>query len=216
VGKVVAEVSISLDGYVAGPSPSLEEPLGKGGEQLHEWLVRLKTFRELHGMDAGDGDVDDDDELAAESVRAQGAVVMGRRMFSGGEGPWDADPNASGWWGDEPPFHKPVFVVTHHEREPLVLGETTFTFVTDGVGSAVEQARGSAPAELDVLVAGGADIIDQALAAGLVDELQLHVAPVLLGGGTRLFEGLGAERPRLELAAVRESPYVSHLRYRIS
>jgi dihydrofolate reductase len=214
VGKVVAEVSISLDGYVAGPNPSLEEPLGKGGELLHEWAVRLKTFRELHGMEGGD--VDSDDELMAESVRTQGAVVMGRRMFSGGDGTWESDPNASGWWGDEPPFHKPVFVVTHHEREPLVLGETTFTFVTSGVAAAVDQARSAAPSQLDVLVAGGADTIDEALAAGLVDELQLHVAPVLLGGGTRLFEGLGAERPRLELAAVRESPHVSHLRYRVS
>src|SRR5215472_13102234 len=144
MGKVVAEVSISLDGYVAGPT--LEEPLGEGGELVHEWIVRLKTFRELHGMEGGD--VDGDDELMAGSVRAQGSVVMGRRMFSGGEGPWEDDPNASGWWGDEPPFHKPVFVVTHHEREPLVLGETTFTFVTDGVAPAVERARGAAPAEL--------------------------------------------------------------------
>jgi dihydrofolate reductase len=214
MGKVVAEISISLDGYVAGPSPTLEEPLGKGGELLHEWAVRLKTFKELHGMEGGD--VDADDEVFAEYVRAQGAVVMGRKMFSGGEGPWEDDPKASGWWGDEPPFHKPVFVVTHHERAPLVLGETTFTFVTDGVAAAVEQARAAVPADRNVLVAGGADTIDQALAAGLVDELQLHVAPVLLGGGTRLFEGLGAERPRLELAAVRESPHVSHLRYRVS
>jgi dihydrofolate reductase len=213
VGKVVAEISISLDGYVAGPSPSLEEPLGKGGELLHEWVVRLKTFKEVHGMEGGD--VDEDDEIFAEYMHAQGAVVMGRKMFSGGAGPWDDDPKASGWWGDEPPFHKPVFVVTHHEREPLVLGETTFTFVTDGVAAAVEQARAVVPADRDVLVAGGADTIDQALAAGLVDELQLHVAPVLLGGGTRLFEGLGTERPQLELAAVRESPHVSHLRYRV-
>jgi dihydrofolate reductase len=214
MGRVVAEISISLDGYVAGPSPTLEEPLGKGGELLHEWVVRLKTFKELHGMESG-GAVDADDEVFAEYVQAQGAVVMGRKMFSGGEGPWEDDPKASGWWGDEPPFHKPVFVVTHHEREPLVLGETTFTFVTEGVAAAVEQARAAVPADRNVLVAGGADTIDQALAAGLVDELQLHVAPVLLGGGTRLFEGLGAERPRLELAAVRESPYVSHLRYRV-
>ena len=213
MGKVVAEISISLDGYVAGPNPTLEEPLGRGGELLHEWVVRLKTFKELHGMQGGD--VDTDDEVLAEYVRAQGAVVMGRGMFSGGEGPWEDDPRAFGWWGDEPPFHKPVFVVTHHEREPLVLGETTFTFVTDGVAAAVEEARAVVPPDRNVLVAGGADTIDQALAAGLVDELQLHVAPVLLGGGTRLFEGLGAERPRLELAAVRESPYVSHLRYRV-
>ena len=215
MGKVVAEISISLDGYVAGPSPTLEEPLGKGGEKLHDWVVRLKTFKELHGMEGG-GDVDADDEVFAEYTHAQGAVVMGRKMFSGGDGPWENDPKASGWWGDEPPFHKPVFVVTHHEREPLVLGETTFTFVTDGVVAAVEQARADVPADRNVLVAGGADTIDQALAAGLVDELQLHVAPVLLGGGTRLFEGLGAERPQLELAAVRESPYVSHLRYRVA
>jgi dihydrofolate reductase len=214
MGKVVAEISISLDGYVAGPSPSLEEPLGRGGEQLHEWAMRTKTFRELHGMEGGDDDPDG--ELLAESVQAQGAVVMGRRMFSGGEGPWEDDPNATGWWGDEPPFHKPVFVVTHQEREPLVLGETTFTFVTDGVSAAVEQARAVAAADREVLVAGGAETIDEALAAGLVDELQLHVAPVLLGGGTRLFEGLGAERPRLELVSVRESPHASHLRYRIA
>jgi dihydrofolate reductase len=214
VDGVVAEISISLDGYVAGPNPTLEEPLGRGGELLHEWAVRLKTFKELHGMEGGD--VDADDEVFAEYVHAQGAVVMGRKMFSGGEGPWEDDPKASGWWGDEPPFHKPVFVVTHHEREPLVLGDTTFTFVTGGVTEAVEQARAGVPADRNVLVAGGADTIDQALAAGLVDELQLHVAPVLLGGGTRLFEGLGAERPRLELVAVRESPYVSHLRYRVS
>jgi len=213
MGKVVAEISISLDGYVAGPNPTLEEPLGRGGELLHEWVVRLKTFKELHGMQGGD--VDTDDEVLAEYVRAQGAVVMGRGMFSGGEGPWEDDPRAFGWWGDEPPFHKPVFVVTHHEREPLVLGDTTFTFVTAGVTAAVEEARAVVPPDRNVLVAGGADTIDQALAAGLVDELQLHVAPVLLGGGTRLFEGLGAERPRLELAAVRESPYVSHLRYRV-
>jgi dihydrofolate reductase len=213
VGKVVAEISISLDGYVAGRNPSLDEPLGKGGELLHEWVVRLKTFKEVHGMEGGD--VDEDDEVFAEYIHAQGAVVMGRKMFSGGAGPWDDDPKASGWWGDEPPFHKPVFVVTHHDREPLVLGETTFTFVTDGVAAAVEQARLVVPADRDVLVAGGADTIDQALAAGLVDELQLHVAPVLLGGGTRLFDGLGTERPQLELAAVRESPHVSHLRYRV-
>jgi len=213
MGKVVAEISISLDGYVAGPSPTLEEPLGTGGEKLHEWVVRTKAFRELHGMEGGD--VDADGELLAESVQAQGAVVMGRRMFSGGEGPWEDDPNATGWWGEEPPFHKPVFVVTHQAREPLILGETTFTFVTDGVPAAVEQARAVAPADLDVLVAGGAETIDEALAAGLVDELQLHVAPVLLGGGARLFEGLGTERPQLELVAVRESPHVSHLRYRV-
>src|SRR3954451_11395310 len=112
MAKVTAEISVSLDGYVARPNPTLEEPLGRGGEQLHEWGVRTRTFQEIHGREGGD--VDSDDELLAQAVRAQGAVVMGRRMFSGGHGPWEDDPNAQGWWGEEPPFHKPVFVLTSH------------------------------------------------------------------------------------------------------
>jgi dihydrofolate reductase len=212
MGKVVAEITISLDGFVAGPNPTLEQPLGQGGDQLHEWAVRLKSWREPHGLPGGE--TGPDDELVAESLRAVGAVVMGRQMFSGGDGPWEDDANANGWWGDEPPFHKPVFVVTHHAREPLVLEGTTFTFVTDGLGSAIDDARAAA-AELDVLVAGGADTIDQAINAGVVDELQLHVAPVLLGSGTRLFDGVAPELPRFEITQVLESPLVTHLRYRV-
>lgn len=212
MGKVVAEISTSLDGYVAGPNPTLENPLGEGGEQLHEWAVRLKSWRETHGLP--DGESGPDDELLAESVAATGAVVMGRQMFSGGEGPWEDDANANGWWGDEPPFHKPVFVLTHHAREPLVLKGTTFTFVTDGLDSAVDDARAAA-AEQDVLVAGGADTIDQAIRAGLVDELQLHLAPVLLGAGARLFDGVAPALPRFEITQVIESPLVTHLRYRV-
>ena len=212
MGKVVAEISTSLDGYVAGPNPTLENPLGEGGEQLHEWAVRLKSWRETHGLP--DGESGPDDELLAESVAATGAVVMGRQMFSGGEGPWEDDANANGWWGDEPPFHKPVFVLTHHTREPLVLKGTTFTFVTDGLDSAIDDARAAA-AEQDVLVAGGADTIDQAIRAGLVDELQLHLAPVLLGAGARLFDGVAPELPRFEITQVIESPLVTHLRYRV-
>jgi dihydrofolate reductase len=212
MGKVVAEISTSLDGYVAGPNPTLENPLGEGGEQLHEWAVRLKSWREPHGLP--DGESGPDDELLAESVAATGAVVMGRQMFSGGEGPWEDDANANGWWGDEPPFHKPVFVLTHHAREPLVLKGTTFTFVTDGLDSAIDDARAAA-AEQDVLVAGGADTIDQAISAGLVDELQLHLAPVLLGAGARLFDGVAPELPRFEITHVIESPLVTHLRYRV-
>jgi dihydrofolate reductase len=212
MGKVVAEISTSLDGYVAGPNPTLENPLGEGGEQLHEWAVRLKSWRETHGLP--DGESGPDDELLAESVAATGAVVMGRQMFSGGEGPWEDDANANGWWGDEPPFHKPVFVLTHHAREPLVLKGTTFTFVTDGLDSAIDDARAAA-AEQDVLVAGGADTIDQAIRAGLVDELQLHLAPVLLGAGARLFDGVAPELPRFEITQVIESPLVTHLRYRV-
>jgi len=212
MSKVVAEISTSLDGYVAGPNPTLENPLGEGGEQLHEWAVRLKSWRETHGLP--DGESGPDDELLAESVAATGAVVMGRQMFSGGEGPWEDDANANGWWGDEPPFHKPVFVLTHHAREPLVLKGTTFTFVTDGLDSAIDDARAAA-AEQDVLVAGGADTIDQAIRAGLVDELQLHLAPVLLGAGARLFDGVAPELPRFEITQVIESPLVTHLRYRV-
>jgi dihydrofolate reductase len=212
MSKVVAEISTSLDGYVAGPNPTLENPLGEGGDQLHEWAVRLKSWRETHGLP--DGESGPDDELLAESVATTGAVVMGRQMFSGGEGPWEDDANANGWWGDEPPFHKPVFVLTHHAREPLVLKGTTFTFVTDGLDSAIDDARAAA-AEQDVLVAGGADTIDQAISAGLVDELQLHLAPVLLGAGARLFDGVAPAPPRFEITQVIESPLVTHLRYRV-
>jgi dihydrofolate reductase len=214
MGKVVAEISLSLDGYVAGPNPTHEKPLGESGDQLHEWAFPLKSWREPHGL-AG-GETGPDDELVAESLRATGAVVMGRRMFSGGEGPWENDSNAEGWWGDEPPFHKPVFVLTRHAREPLIMkGETTFVFVTEGVESAIEEARAAA-AEKDVLVAGGANTIDQTLNAGLLDELQLHVAPVLLGGGARLFAGVGPELPRFEVVHVLESPLATHLRYRVA
>jgi dihydrofolate reductase len=213
MGKVFAEISMSLDGYVAGPYPSLEKPLGEGGDQLHEWAFPLKSFREPHGLPGGETGPDDD--LVAESLRTTGAVVMGRRMFSGGEGPWDDDVNAEGWWGDEPPFHIPVFVLTQHAREPLAMkGGTTFTFVTDGVESAIEDARAAA-AEKNVSVAGGANVIDQCINAGLVDELQIHLAPVLLSDGARLFDGVGPELPRFELTQVHESPLVTHLRYRV-
>lgn len=212
MGKVTAEISVSLDGFVAGPNPSLEQPLGAGGEKLHEWVVRLKTWREMHGMDGGE--TGPDGEMVAESLRATGAVVMGRRMFSGGEGPWEDDPNADGWWGEEPPFHVPVFVATHHTREPLPMqGGTTFTFVTDGVESAVEQARAAA-GDKNVSVGGGASVIQQLMDAGLLDEIQIHLVPVLLGGGVRLLENVGvADLERTEFAS---SPTgVTHLRFRV-
>jgi dihydrofolate reductase len=139
---------------------------------------------------------------------------MGRRMFSGGAGPWEDDANANGWWGDEPPFRKPVYVLTHHERDALVFGETTFTFVTDGVESAVEQARVAA-GEKDVLVAGGAEAAQQVLGAGLLDEMQIHLVPVLLGGGTRLFESVVRPDAGLELSRVLDTPTATHLRYRV-
>jgi dihydrofolate reductase len=210
--QVKFDISTSLDGYVAGPAPDLEQPLGAGGEQLHEWALKLSAWRERHGR-AG-GEVDADNEVMAESVEGIGAYVMGRGMFGGGDGPWGDEP-WSGWWGEEPPFRAPVFVVTHHGRAPLPLeGGTTFHFVTEGVEAAVAQAQ-EAAGEGDVLISGGAGVIQQALRAGLVDEFQLHVAPVLLGGGTPLFAGLGPDDVRVEPVRVVASPSVTHLKYRV-
>lgn len=207
------EISTSLDGFVAGPNPSLENPLGEGGELLHEWVTRLASWRETHGMEGGERGTDDD--LLRESVAQSGAVIMGRRMFSSGQGPWEDDPKADGWWGEEPPFHAPVFILTHHERETVEKkGGTTFTFVTDGIESALDQARAGAGGK-DVYIAGGADVAQQYLKAGLVDEILLHVAPVILGGGTRLFEGVGPADAKVELAEVIDSPNVTHIRYRV-
>jgi dihydrofolate reductase len=207
------DISMSLDGFVAGPNPTLEQPLGEGGEQLHEWLTRLASWRQSHGL-AG-GETGTDDEVAKESIGRSGAFVMGRRMFSGGAGPWEDDPNADGWWGDDPPFHAPVFVLTHHARDPVAKQDgTTYTFVTDGIESALEQAR-SASGDRDIQVAGGASVVQQCLNAGLVDEFQVHVVPVFLGDGVRLFDDLGAQPNRLELTRVVDSPAATHLRYRV-
>ena len=205
------DISMSLDGYVAGPDPTLEEPLGAGGERLHDWVLRLAGWRELHGLEGGE--TGPDDELTRATWDRVGATVMGRRMFSGGAGAWEDDPNADAWWGDNPPFHHPVFVLTHHEREPVVKeGGTTFHFVTDGIESALEQARAAA-GDKDVGLSGGASVAQQYLRAGLLDELHIHVAPVLLGGGASLFGDLGADAPGLKLTKVVESPLVTHLSY---
>jgi dihydrofolate reductase len=214
MGKVTVDISVSLDGFVAGPNQTLEEPLGEGGERLHEWVFALASWRESHGR-AG-GEVNEDSKVVEEALRDTGATIMGRRMFSGGEGPWGEDPNADAWWGDEPPFHHPVFVLTHHPREPVEKeGGTTFTFVTEGIESALEQARAAAGGK-NVAVAGGAQAVQQYLKAGLIDELQLHLAPVFLGGGVRLFEDHTGARPaELEYARVVHSPAVTHLRYRV-
>ena len=211
MSKTFADISISLDGFVAGPNPSLDEPLGEGGEQLHEWAFRLASFRQSHGLEGGERGADDD--YYAEVLASTGAYVIGRLMFSGGEGPWEHDPKAGGWWGDDPPFHAPVFVLTHHPREPLLKeGGTSFTFVTEGIEAALEQARAAAAGK-DVGVAGGASVIQQYLKAGLLDELQVHVAPVLLGDGTLLFDRLGTGPVELEATRVIASPTVTHLRY---
>jgi dihydrofolate reductase len=202
-------ITMSVDGFVAGPNQTLEQPLGEGGEELHEWILGLESWRRLHGLEGGEAATDD--ELVREAHERTGAFVMGRRMFSGGDGPWEDDPNANGWWGDDPPFGAPVVVVTHHRREPLTLGTTTFTFV-EGIEEAVRQAR-EAARDQDVQVSGGASVAQQALDAGLLDELDIHVAPRLLGGGVRLFEDAG---PRaIELERVVASPHVTHLVYAV-
>jgi len=213
MGKLTFEVTMSLDGFIAGPNQTLEQPLGEGGERLHEWIYGLKNFRERHGLEGGETNADS--ELLEESMAGTGATLMGRRMFSGGAGPWEEDPNADGWWGADPPFRMPVFVLTHHARETVTKqGGTSFTFVTDGIESALEEARAAAE-EKDVAVAGGANVAQQYLNAGLLDELQIHVAPLLLGGGVRLFDNVDAERVRLEGTKAIESPPVTHLRYRV-
>jgi len=213
MSRLTFDITMSLDGFVAGPNAGFEHPLGEGGMRLHEWAFAMASWRESHGEPGGERGIDD--EVYEESVAGTGATIMGRRMFSGGEGPWDGDPNADAWWGDDPPFRMPVFVLTHHEREPLVKrGGTTFTFVTDGISSALEQARAAA-GEKDVAIAGGATVGQQYLRAGLVDEFQVHVAPMLLGDGVRLFDNLGPDLPKLECTRVIESPAVTHLRYRV-
>jgi dihydrofolate reductase len=201
---------MSLDGFVAGPNPSLEKPLGEGGDLLHEWAFAAASWREQHGLEGGEANADSD--VIEESLAATGAVVMGRRMFSGGEGPWEDDRRADGWWGEDPPFHVPVFVLTHHARETKVMeGGTSFTFVTDGIEAALEQARAAA-GEKDVLLAGGASVVQQYLKAGLLDEIQIHLVPVLLGDGASLFGRLGIEAVGLEITRVIASPAVTHIK----
>jgi dihydrofolate reductase len=210
MSEIRVHISVSADGYVAGPNQSLENPLGEGGEDLHDWVVALKAWRERHGL-AG-GEVNASTPVVEESLANVGAEIMGRGKFGGGPGPWGDDP-WRGWWGEEPPFHMPVFVLTRHEREPLTLSDTTFTFVTGGIESALEQAR-EAAAGKDVFIGGGASAINQYLAAGLVDVLELNIAPLVLGGGARLFEGVG---PELKLEQVRaiDAPSVTHVKYRV-
>ncbi|HWM64476.1 MAG TPA: dihydrofolate reductase family protein [Solirubrobacterales bacterium] len=211
MSKLRFQISVSLDGFVAGPNPSEEHPLGEGGEQLHEWALKLEAWRRSHGREGGETNAST--EVFEETLDNVGAILIGRNMFGGGPGPWGEDP-WQGWWGEEPPFHVPVFVLTHHEREPLEKqGGTTFTFVTDGIESALEQAKEAAGGK-DVSLGGGAEVAQQYLAVGLVDEFWLHVVPVLLGGGTRLFDNLAGAEVKLEPDRAVATPEVTHLHYR--
>jgi dihydrofolate reductase len=212
VAKFRFQISVSADGFIAGPNPSEADPLGEGGEQLHEWVIKLAAWRKPHGREGGE--VNASTTVMEEALENVGATVMGRNMFGGGPGPWGEQP-WEGWWGDEPPFRTPVFVLTHHEREPLEKqGGTTFTFVTDGVESALEQAKQAAGGK-DVALGGGADVAQQYLAAGLIDELDLNLVPVLLGGGTRLFDNLAGADIALEQVRTIEAPGVTHIKYRV-
>jgi dihydrofolate reductase len=209
MSSVTCQISISLDGFVAGPNQSLDDPIGVGGMRLHQWALATEAWRRQHGLDGGEPGPDSD--VVGEAVQGIGAYIMGRKMFGGGDGDWD--PDWTGWWGDDPPFHVPVFVLTHHAREPLEMqGGTTFHFVTDGIESALERARAAAGGG-DVAIAGGASAVRQYLAAGLLDELHLHIVPVLLGAGERLLDGVGD--PVLEPVEVVASPRVTHVKYRV-
>jgi dihydrofolate reductase len=211
VSRLRLKISMSLDGFVAGPAQSVEHPLGVGGMRLHEWVFPLSVWREPHGLDGGE--VNESSRVVEESVANIGATIMGRNMFGGHPGPWDASAPWTGWWGDNPPFHHPVFVLTHYARAPLVLdGGTTFTFVTDGIESALDQARRVAGGK-DVSLAGGAKAAQQYLAAGLVDEMEINLVPTLLGGGERLFDGVGDDLHGLELVRTVATPRVTHLKF---
>ena len=203
-------ISMSFDGYTSGPDQSVKEPLGIGGEGLHEWVVALRSWRAAHGKAGG---VDDEStRVFDEEIANIGATIMGRHMFGGHPGGWDAKAPWKGWWGENPPFHHSVFVLTHHDRAPLVMkGNTTFTFVTDGIESALDQARRAAGGK-DVALAGGAGVCRQYLAAGLVDEMLIHQVPILLGGGERLFEGV-TDLQGLELVETVATPNVTHFKF---
>jgi dihydrofolate reductase len=211
MGKVMFQMAVSLDGYVAGPDQSVENPVGVGGMRVFEWFFDLEVWRQMQGLEGGVVNASTD---VIEDARSNvGAYVMGRNMFGGGPGPWPDDPPWTGWWGDEPSYHVPVFVLTHHPRDPLeMLGGTNFHFVTDGIGSALDQAR-EAAGDRDVRIAGGAEAVRQYLRAGLVDEFELNVAAVLLGRGVRLFEDV--DDLQLEQVRAIEAPGVTHLTCRV-
>jgi dihydrofolate reductase len=210
MAKLRFTITMSIDGYAAGPGQSLDDPLGAGGTRLHEWVVATRSWRAAHGMSGGETGLDDDH--AASWSENVGATIMGRNMFGPVRGPW-GDDAWTGWWGDDPPFHTPVFVLTHHAHEPLEMqGGTTFHFVTDGIEAALDRAVDAA-AGRDVAIGGGADTAQQYLRAGLVDEFEIHVVPAFLGGGSRLFENLDGGPDGYECVGLVSSPAVAHYTY---
>jgi dihydrofolate reductase len=210
--RLTYSTSMSLDGFVAGVDQSRENPLGVNGMLLHEWLRVLAGWRKEAGLDGGVTNASSA-VVEAEDIN-RGAIIMGRNMFGGGPGPWSADP-WNGWWGDNPPFHLPVFVLTHHARARLDMqGGTSFTFVTDGLEAALDLAKGAANGQ-DVAVAGGASVAKQYIAAGLIDEIRIHLVPVFLGEGVRLFEDPALAEAKLTQVSVIEAPEVTHVTYRV-
>ena len=200
---------MSLDGFVAGPGQSVNNPLGVGGMRLHEWVFPLAAWRAPHGLPGGE--VDESTPVIEESLENIGATIMGRNMFGGHPGPWSAERPWNGWWGDDPPFHHPVFVLTHHAREPLALGDTTFTFVTDGIDAALERALAAANGK-DVLIGGGASTVRQYLRAGLIEELHYAISPILLGSGEPLFDELDGIERAYECAEMVGTRGATHVR----
>ena len=211
MSKLRFRISMSLDGFVAGPNQSVENPLGIGGMRLHEWVFPLSVWRAMHGQEGGEAN--ESNRVVEESLVNIGATVMGRNMFGGHPGPWDAQKPWNGWWGSNPPFHHPVFVLTHHPRAPLECdGGTTFTFVTGGIEAALDEARRAAGGK-DVALAGGASAARQYLAAGLVDEMEINLVPTLLGSGEPLFDGVGDDLHGLELVRTIAATKVTHLKF---
>jgi dihydrofolate reductase len=215
VSKVKSQLSVSLDGYMAGPNQGEEHPLGEGGMDLHEWVFKLSSWQQVHGREQGEG-AENPSNAVIEAAHADlGAVVMGRNMFGPVRGEW-GESEWKGWWGDDPPFHVPTFVLTHHEREPLEMeGGTTFYFATEGIESAIVQAKEVA-GEQDISIGGGAATIQQTIAAGLLDELLINEVPILLGGGERLLDSLAAGAASFELVEVIQGPEALHRRYSVS
>ena len=209
MGQVrVESYAISLDGYGAGPDQSLENPLGVGGEDLHKWFIPTRTFQSVHG--SGSGTTGIDDEFAARGFRNMGAWILGRNMFGPVRGPWP-DFNWKGWWGDNPPYHVPVFVLTHHARPPLQMeGNTTFHFVTGGIHEALDRAREAANGK-DVRIGGGANVIRQYLREALIDELHIAISPILLGRGEPLFQGVDLRALGYECVQFAASDKATHV-----
>jgi dihydrofolate reductase len=209
MSSVTCHISMSLDGFVAGPNQSLDNPIGEGGMRLHQWAFATDSWRQQQGLNGGERNADS--EVVDDVACGVGAYIMGRKMFGGGDGPWNE--TWTGWWGEDPPYHTPVFVLTHHSRESLPMqGGTIFNFVNDGIESALEQARAAASGR-DVSIAGGASTVQQYLGAGMLDELYLHIVPIILGAGERLLENIGD--PTLQPVSVTASPTVTHIKYRV-